>query len=176
MTVKTIEPIGVRVSTSPPGGPDTSPPPYLGRRACRQGAGTNAVRIREAITPNLLSQIVAGLSILILRAVFVMDVFFFHPRELYKFTLIEPEDVGAVRTSAINVGFYNPTYALGLITGLILLRTVWVEAGQALVLFCCAAHVILGIVLYVSERRLWAGALLQSVPPAIVLVTYGTRE
>ncbi|MFI7481917.1 DUF1304 family protein [Kocuria sp. M1R5S2] len=123
---------------------------------------------------NLLSQIITGIYALVLIAVFVMEAFFYHRQELYKFTRIEPENVDALRVSAINIGFYNLTYALGLITGLVLLQTEWTEAGRALVLFGCAAHVLLGIVLYISERRLWPGALLQSLPPMIVLVAYWT--
>jgi putative membrane protein len=121
---------------------------------------------------NMLTQIFAGLTALILVVVFVLEVFFHHRKELYSFTLIEPEDVPAVRMWAINTGFYNLTYGLGLLTGLILLHTPWVEAGRALVLFGCAAHVVLGIVLYFSERRLWSSALLQSTPPLIAVLAY----
>lgn len=120
---------------------------------------------------NPLSQYIAGLFAVVLIAVFVMEVFFHHRPELSKFTLIKPGDVNPlVRVAAINLGFYNLSYAVGLITGLVLLNTDWVEAGRALVLFGCAAHVLLGIVLYISERRLWTGALMQSVPPLIVLL------
>ncbi|MEE2570961.1 DUF1304 family protein [Pseudarthrobacter sp. J64] len=122
---------------------------------------------------NLLSQIAAWFFVVILVAVFIMEAFFYHRKELYKFTLIEPEHVGVLRVPAINIGFYNLTYALGLVAGLLLLGTDWTEAGRALVLFTCAAHVILGLVLYVSERRMWTGALMQSIPPLIVLVAYG---
>lgn len=122
---------------------------------------------------NSLSLIIAGLYAVILIAVFVMEAFFIHRQELSKFTLIQPKDMSPlVQVAAINIGFYNLTYALGLITGLVLLGTEWVEAGRALVLFSCAAHVLLGIVLYASERRLWMGALIQAVPPLIVLATY----
>lgn len=121
---------------------------------------------------NLISQLFAGITAFILVVVFVLEVFFHHRKELYSFTLIEPENVGAVRMWAINTGFYNLTYGLGLITGLILLHTQWVEAGRALVLFGCAAHVVLGIVLYFSERRLWTSALLQSIPPLIAVIAY----
>lgn len=78
----------------------------------------------------MLTQIFAGLTALFLVVVFVLEVFFHHRRELYSFTLIEPEDVPAVRMWAINTGFYNLTYGLGLFTGLILLHTPWVEAGR----------------------------------------------
>ena len=53
---------------------------------------------------NLFSQIVAGIFALVLVAVFVMETFFHHRKELYPFTLIRPEDVGAVRMWAINIG------------------------------------------------------------------------
>ena len=72
--------------------------------------------------------------------------------------------------------FYNRSCAGGLITGLVLLRAPWADEGRALVLFGCAAHVALGLVLYVSERRLWSSALLQSTLPLIVLVAHWIRR
>ncbi|MFI7483819.1 DUF1304 family protein [Kocuria sp. M1R5S2] len=124
---------------------------------------------------NLLSQIFAGATALALVTVFVLEAFFHHRRALYPIFLIRPEDVPAVRMWAVNVGFYNLCYAIGIIIGLVLLHSEWVEAGRALVLFGCASHVVLGVVLFASERRLWVSALGQSMVPLVAVVAYLIR-
>ena len=43
--------------------------------------------------------------------------------------------------------------------------------GRTLVLFCCACKVAAGLALLFYERRLWRGALVQVVPPLVVLLT-----
>jgi len=54
-----------------------------------------------------------------------------------------------------------------------LLQAGGVDAGRALVLSTCAAHVLLGPVLPASDRRLWTGALVQAVPTLVVPVACG---
>jgi putative membrane protein len=42
--------------------------------------------------------------------------------------------------------------------------------GMTLVVFSCAAMTLAGVVLFVSDRRLWRGAVGQALPPAIAIV------
>jgi putative membrane protein len=68
-----------------------------------------------------------------------------------------------VKLFAFNQGFYNLFLALGAIGGVI--------AGNASVtLFSCACIVGAGVVLLVSQPRLWRGGLGQIVPAGIALV------
>jgi putative membrane protein len=39
--------------------------------------------------------------------------------------------------------------------------------GRTLIVFSCGAMALAGLVLFISDRRLWRGALGQSVPAAI---------
>ncbi|MCB5293183.1 hypothetical protein BJQ90_02628 [Arthrobacter sp. SO3] len=43
-------------------------------------------------------------------------------------------------------------------------------AGRTLLLFTCPGHVLLGIILVLSERRLWASAIAEALLPAVIAV------
>ncbi|WP_144406412.1 hypothetical protein [Arthrobacter sp. SPG23] len=43
-------------------------------------------------------------------------------------------------------------------------------AGRALLLFTSLGHVLLGIILVLSERRLWASAIAEALLPAVIAV------
>ena len=122
---------------------------------------------------NLLSQVFAGLTALVIIAVGVLEIFFHGDRRFYRIFLIEPEDVRAVRMWAMNVGAYNIVFGLGIVVGL------WMvnfsgdpSAGAAIVLFCCASHILLGAWLWVTERRLLTSAIGQASLPALAVVFF----
>lgn len=100
----------------------------------------------------------------VLTIVGLLEAFRYRDPRLHPIFLIEPGDRDAVRLWTVNVGFYNITMAAGLATGLFLVSRGYLTEGRTLVLFVAAAHVFLGAVLLVSERRLWASALGQAVP------------
>ena len=119
---------------------------------------------------NAFAQVVAVLVSLVLVVMWVLEVFFHDREALYPIFLIEREDVPAVRMWAVNVGFYNLCFGLAGLLGVLLLHVGDPAVGRALVLVVCASHVLLGAVLYLSERRLWMSALGESVPALVVVV------
>lgn len=116
------------------------------------------------------AQVLALLVSLVLIVMWVLETFFHDRQSLYPIFLIEPQDVPAVRMWAVNVGFYNLCFGLAGLLGLLLLHVGDPAVGRALVLVVCASHVLLGVVLFVSERRLWLSALGESVPALAVVV------
>lgn len=103
-------------------------------------------------------------------AAFLMESFLFD-RPFVQRTLVR--DAGqspAVRLWAFNQGFYNLALAAGAIIGVIVWAADQETVGQTLVVFSCAAMTLAGIVLVVSDRRLWQGAIGQALPPAIAVV------
>jgi putative membrane protein len=46
-------------------------------------------------------------------------------------------------------------YAVGILSGLWLVNAGSIDAGRILVLFCLASHVLLGLVLVSTNRKLW---------------------
>jgi len=120
---------------------------------------------------NVLSQILAGATAIALLGVGVLEIFFHGDRRFHSLFLIEQQDVRAVRMWAMNIGAYNITFALGIAAGLWMVNFADTSAGAAIVLFCCASQVVLGIWLWVTERRLLLSAIGQASLPAIALVT-----
>ncbi|WP_115788845.1 DUF1304 family protein [Arthrobacter silvisoli] len=106
----------------------------------------------------------------VLIVVGVLESFFFRDQRFHSIFLIEPKDTAAVRLWTVNLGFYNMVWGAGAITGALLLGGANHQAGHAVLLFACVAHVILGIVLVVSERRLWVSGIGQSLLPLVVAV------
>ncbi len=122
---------------------------------------------------NLLSQIFAGITALALIAVGPLEIFFHGDRRFYRIFLVKPEDVAAVRMWAMNVGAYNIAFGLGIVTGLWMLNSAGNAAGgSAIVIFCCASHFLLGIWLWITEKRLLASAIGQSLGPGLALLFY----
>ena len=119
---------------------------------------------------NAFAQVVALLVSLVLVVMWVLETFFHDRPSLYPIFLIEPQDIPAVRMWAVNVGFHNLCFGLAGLLGLLLLHVGDPDVGRALVLVVCASHVLLGLVLYVSERRLWLSALGESIPALVVVV------
>lgn len=118
----------------------------------------------------LAAYIVAFLIGLVLIAVGIAEAFFFRDQRFHKLFLIRPDDVRAVRLWTVNLGFYNMVWGLGLIAGVLIAAAGNTAAGEAIILFASIAHVILGAVLWFSERRLWQSALSQSLPPLVVII------
>jgi putative membrane protein len=122
---------------------------------------------------NLLSQVFAGATALALIAVGLLEIFFHGDRRFYRIFLIKPEDVPAVRMWAMNIGAYNITFGLGIASGLWMVNFSGNAAmGSAIVVFCCASQFILGIWLWITEKRLLISAIGQALGPGLVLVFY----
>lgn len=108
----------------------------------------------------------AGIHVLI----FAMESLWFRRAAVYRRFGVRGDLPETTRLFARNQGFYNLFLAVGLGVGLALLATGRDTAGSVLVAWnagsmCAAALVLLG-----TAPRLWRGALVQGVPPALALV------
>ncbi|KUM41105.1 DUF1304 family protein [Arthrobacter sp. EPSL27] len=100
----------------------------------------------------------------------ILESFFFRNQRFYRLFLIKPEDTETVRMWVFNLGFYNMIWGVGAIIGAVLLTGPEPAAGKALLLFTSLGHVLLGIILVLSERRLWASAIAEALLPAVIAV------
>jgi len=84
------------------------------------------------------------------------------------FGVRDARDAEVARPWAYNQGFYNVFLAIGAGVGLVFLGTgTFPEAGLALAVFSLASMLLAAVVLLTSNPRLWRGALLQGVVPAL---------
>jgi len=122
---------------------------------------------------NIVSQIIAGATALALIGVGLLEIFFHGNRRFYWLFLIKPEDVAAVRMWAMNIGAYNIAFGLGIASGLWMVNFSGNAAGgSAIVIFCCASQFILGIWLWITEKRLLLSAIGQALIPGLAVVFY----
>jgi putative membrane protein len=119
---------------------------------------------------NLVAQIFAIVAVVFHVAAFVMESFLFHRKDVQTFMLGKPEPAPGVRLWAFNQGFYNLFLAAGPVAGLIAYHAGNVDVGRALVIYGTAFMAACGIVLWVSDRRLWRSMIGQSGPPLIALI------
>jgi putative membrane protein len=118
-----------------------------------------------------VAEIFAVIAGLVHVAAFVMESLLFHRRSVRRIMTGRAEDVPAVRIWAFNQGFYNLFLAVGALIGVYAWMTDHETVGDTLVLFSCGAMALAGVVLFLSDRRLWRGALVQLIPPAVAVVT-----
>lgn len=119
---------------------------------------------------NLVTQIFALIAVLFHVVACVLESFLFHRRSVQTFLLGRPESAAGVRLWAFNQGFYNLFLAAGPAAGLVALHTGHETVGRTLVIYGCGFMAGCGVVLFVSDRRLWRGMIGQSGPPLIALV------
>lgn len=122
---------------------------------------------------NLLSQIITGLTAVALISMGTLEIFFHRDQRFYRLFLIKPEDVRAVRMWAMNIGAYNIVFGLGMAAGLWMLNVAGNPAGgAAIIIFCCLGQVLLGIWLWVTEKRLLLSAIGQALFPGLAVLFY----
>lgn len=119
---------------------------------------------------NLVAQVFAVVASLFGVAAFIMESLLFHRPEVQTFLLGRPEPAKGVQLWAFNQGFYNLFLAAGPIIGLAAYHSGNVDVGRALVIYTCAFMAACGVVLFVSNRKLWRSAIGQSAPPLIALI------
>jgi putative membrane protein len=119
---------------------------------------------------NLVTQVFAWIAVLFHVAAFAMETVLFDRPAVQRILLGRQETAAGVRLWAFNQGFYNLFLAAGPAAGLIAGYAGNGTAGRTLVIYGCAFMAACGIVLFVSDRRLWRGMLGQSVPPLIALI------
>ena len=119
---------------------------------------------------NAIAQIFAVVAGLFHVGAFAMESLLFRRPAVQKLFLGHPNVEPGVYLWAFNQGFYNLFLAAGAIGGVIAVHAGSVDTGQAVALFACGCMAAAGVVLVVSNRKLWRGALGQSIPPLIALI------
>ena len=119
---------------------------------------------------NLVAQVFVLVSVLFGVMAFVLESFLFHRVDVQTFLLGRPEPAEGVRLWAFNQGFYNLFLAAGPAAGLIAHSAGYAAVSQALVIYGCAFMVGCGIVLFISNRKLWRSMIGQSGPPLVALI------
>ena len=80
---------------------------------------------------------------------------------------VRPEQVPVLRVWLVNQGFYNIVFGVGFLVG-VLVAVTDAGAGRLLIVVLAAGQAVLGIVLLVTEPRLWRGAVVQTLLPLAV--------
>lgn len=119
---------------------------------------------------NAVVQALAVLEGIVLIIVGSLEAFQFRNPRFYPIFRIRAADADAVRLWVVNQGFYNIVWGVGLLVGIVILNVGDPTVGATMVLFTCAAHVILGVVLGVSEPKLWRSMIYQSALPLVIIV------
>ncbi|UGY91479.1 DUF1304 domain-containing protein [Streptomyces gobiensis] len=119
---------------------------------------------------NAVTQVFALIAGLTHIALGTLESFFYHRPEVRTLLTLSTDDAPEAHLWTFNVGFYNILLGAGPIVGFIALHAGNEAAARALVFYSCAFMVAAGLVLLVSDARLWRGTVAQSVPPAIALV------
>jgi putative membrane protein len=119
---------------------------------------------------NLVTQVFAMIAVLFHVVAFVLESFLFHRPTVQTFLLGKPEPAAGVRLWAFNQGFYNLFLAAGPVAGLVAHYAGDESVGRALVIYGCAFMAGCGVVLFVSDRRLWRSMIGQSGPPLVALI------
>ncbi len=112
---------------------------------------------------NTITEIFAVVAGVIHVGVFAMESLLFSHPAVQRAFLGKETMTPAVKLFAFNQGFYNLFLALGAIGGVI-------AGNKPITLFSCASIVGAGLVLLISQPRLWRGALGQIVPAGIALI------
>jgi putative membrane protein len=119
---------------------------------------------------NLVTQIFAIVAALFHVAAFGLETVLFRRPAVQRLLLGRGEPTPEVRIFAFNQGFYNLFLAAGPVAGVIAAGTGHDSVGRALVVYSCAFMAACGAVLFVSNPKLWRGAVGQSAPPLVALI------
>ncbi len=117
----------------------------------------------------LLSALFAMIAGLLHVYIFVLEsIRWRHPSAWRKFGITSQEHADILRPMAFNQGFYNLFLAAGVIFGLALSGTL---VGYGMIVLALATMVLAAVVLVLTNRSLWVGALLQGAPPLLALLS-----
>ena len=109
-----------------------------------------------------LAQVLAVAAGLLHVGVGVVEAFFFQRPWAQQFLLRKRSSPREVDLWAFNVAFYNVFLGLGTVLGVVLVARGLVDEGRTLVLYTAGFMTLGGIVLWISDHRLWTGTLGQS--------------
>ena len=108
-----------------------------------------------------------SLAALIHIVFFILESFFLQNAKNVDLFKIKSEDHKAIKTWAMNQGFYNLALALQMIIGLIFVLKGEPKTAGLLVGLSGLTMIMAGIVLFFSAPQLRRGALLQALPPLL---------
>jgi putative membrane protein len=112
---------------------------------------------------SIVVQIAAGVAAAIHVAFFAAESLLWGKPEVTKTFGVRRDDVETLRLAMLNQGFYNLFLAVGLIYGLVVDSTPVVGTISSIMLGA-------GVVLVASKRSAAVGAVVQALPPLLVLV------
>lgn len=95
--------------------------------------------------------------------IFMLESFLWGRPRTNKVFGLRPEDVAVTKLFAFNQGFYNLFLAIAIFAGLAI-------SSAPLIIYALLSIVAAGIVLVMSERKLWRAALIQIVPALAALL------
>jgi putative membrane protein len=119
---------------------------------------------------NLVTQIFAIVAALFHVGTFVMESVLFGRPAVQRILVGRAEPAPGVRLWAFNQGFYNLFLAAGPVAGVIAAGMGHESVGRALVVYSCAFMTGCGVILFISNPKLWRGMVGQSGPPLIALI------
>jgi putative membrane protein len=119
---------------------------------------------------NLVTQTFAVVAVLFHVAAFAMESLLLDRPAVRRILLGRAEPSPDVRIWAFNQGFYNLFLAAGPVAGLIAAGMGHEAVGRALVVYSCAFMTACGVVLFISNPKLWRGMVGQSGPPLIAFI------
>jgi putative membrane protein len=119
---------------------------------------------------NAVTQVFAIIAGLVHLCAWVMESILWRRPAVQRLFIHGEDSSTGVRLWAFSQGFYNLFFAIGMIGGVIAYRNGHASAGTAVTLFSCASMVGAAVVLFVSDRRLWTGAIGQGSAPLIALL------
>jgi putative membrane protein len=119
---------------------------------------------------NVITQIFVVLAGLFMVFAFALESVLFRRPQVRQVFLGHADVTPDVYLLAFHQGFYNLFVAAGLFGGLIAYHAGQVAEGRAVTLYACAVTLGAGIMLVLSDRKRWRGAVGQAVPPLIALL------
>ncbi|MDQ0843015.1 MULTISPECIES: DUF1304 domain-containing protein [unclassified Streptomyces] len=119
---------------------------------------------------NVVSQVFVLVAAAVHVAVWPLESFLYGRPQVRVLLTGSTADAPEVRLWRFNVGFYNLFLALGLIAGFVALHLGHETVGRTLIIYLSFFMIGGGIMLFISDPKLWRGSLGQALPPAVVLL------
>ncbi len=98
---------------------------------------------------------------------FILESVLFQKPGGYKYFKIKPEHHDVVKPWAFNQGFYNLFLAVGMLVGLYYVNQLEIRLAGLMVSFCGLSMITAGLVLFMTDKKMRRGALIQILPPLI---------
>ncbi|WP_208749064.1 DUF1304 family protein [Arthrobacter sp. PM3] len=117
-----------------------------------------------------LIQVLGAVFGVLLISVGIVETLFLRDQRLQRLSVADPDNTETVRLGTLNQGFYNVIWGVGAIVGALMLGGANASAGEAVLLFVCIGHMVLGLAMFLTERRLWGLAIAEAVLPLIITI------